>query len=511
MASKTLISELKDNVGQDVTLGGWLYRGRSSGKVLFLVVRDGTGLCQCIVEKGKIPDEQFEQLKRLGQESSLVVAGTVRAEQRSVGGYELAVTGAEILSSTTDYPITPKSHGIDFLLKHRHLHLRSQRQWCIGKIRHTVIDAARRFFNDNGFTLIDTPILTATAGEEEQTLFEVDYFDSPLHLAQTGQLYLESAAMSFGKVYCFGPTFRAERSKTRRHLTEFWMIEPEVAFIDLAGLLELAENFVSFIAASVLENNRSQLETLGTDIAAIEKIRPPFYRLSYTEAVEILTGEKTKKFMAEQLEELRNQKQQIETQIAERQQQQKGQLKQWKAERIAAELIELHSALAETDTKIENNPKHATLAAEFRWGKDLGGSDETIISQMHDKPVFVTHLHHCLPPRLFDVIFKFNAERPVVIAAGQSAVNFTGLKYKSSPLTKRNNIIKPGNLSHIQILQKYQINRLIIYNSAAITRMEKPQPDRNYEFSYDSPFISAWLYCQVLFLKRISSKNSRCL
>ena len=390
-SNKVYISELTNSVGKEVTLAGWLYQTRSSGKVLFLILRDGTGLCQCIVEKGKIPDELFEQLKRLGRESSLMLTGTVRAEQRSVGGYELSVTNAEIICPAEGYPITPKSHGVDFLLKNRHLHLRSHRQWCIGRIRHTVIDAIRRFFNDNGFILIDTPIITTIVGEDQQSLFEVDYFGSPMHLAQTGQLYVESAAMSYGKVYCFGPTFRAEKSKTRRHLTEFWMVEPEVAFIDLPALLELAENFVSFIVARVLQNNRSDLETLGSDIASLEKITPPFYRLTYTDAVDILTGQKTKDFLAEQLNDLQTQKQQTESRIAELETEQTGQIKQWKRDKIAAELIELCAGLAETNTKIENNPKHAALAAEFRWGKDLGGSDETIISQMHDKPIFVTH------------------------------------------------------------------------------------------------------------------------
>ena len=389
--TKTTIDCLGQFEGKEVTLAGWLYNSRGSGKVQFLIIRDGTGLCQCIVEKGKVSDELFEGLKHLGQESSLAVTGLVRAEERSVGGYELAVTDAKIIAPATDYPITPKSHGIDFLLRHRHLHLRSQSQWCIGKIRHTVIDAIRRFFNDNGFILVDTPILTATAGEEEQSLFEVDYFGEPVFLTQTGQLHLESAAMSYGKVYCFGPTFRAEKSKTRRHLTEFWMVEPEVAFIELDGLLELAENFVSSIVARVLQDNRSQLEALGADIPSLEKIKPPFYRLTYTEASEILTSQRAKDFLAGQLEEFRNQKQQIESRIAELEEEQKGQIKQWKRDKNAAELIELRSELAEVDTKIENNPKHAQLAAEFRWGKDLGGSDETIISQMHDKPIFVTH------------------------------------------------------------------------------------------------------------------------
>lgn len=390
-SDRTTISELKNAAEQQVTLCGWIYQFRSSGKVQFIILRDGTGLCQCIVEKGKIPDELFEQLKHLGQESSLTLTGTIRQEPRSVGGYEMAVTDAKIVHPTSDYPITPKSHGIDFLMKNRHLHLRSQRQWCIGKVRHTVIDAIRRFFNDNGFTLIDTPIFTTIAGEEVGSLFEVDYFGEPIHLTQTGQLYLESAAMAYGKVYCFGPTFRAEKSKTRRHLTEFWMVEPEVAFIYLDGLLELAENFVSFITAQVLEKNRSELEALGANIASLEKIKPPFYRLTYTQAVEILKGQKTKEFMASQLEQFLENKKQIEKRIAELEAQEKESIKQWQKDKNAAELIELRSELAEVETKIENNPKHAQLASEFAWGKDLGGSDETIISLMHDKPVFVTH------------------------------------------------------------------------------------------------------------------------
>ena len=389
--NRSYISKLNDNVDKEVTLVGWIYHARSSGKIQFIIVRDGTGQCQCVVEKGKVPDEIFGKLEHLGQESSLTITGIVRAEPRSVGGYELAVTNAEIIHATTDYPITPKEHGIDFLLKHRHLHLRSNRQWCIGKIRHTVIDAIRRFFNDNGFTLIDTPILMAAAGEDQQSLFEVDYFGEPLYLSQTGQLHLECAAASFGKVYCFGPTFRAEKSKTRRHLTEFWMVEPEVAYIDLNGLLELAENFVSYIVSRVLQDNRQQLETLGADIAWLENIKPPFYRLTYSQAVKILTGEKTAKFMTEQLTQLKQQKEKIESRIAEIEKEQAGQIKQWKRDKNAAELIALRGDLDEVNIRIENNPKHAKLAAEFRWGKDLGGSDETIISQMHDKPVFVTH------------------------------------------------------------------------------------------------------------------------
>ena len=389
---KTTIIELKNHVAEEVTLCGWLYNSRSSGKLLFLIVRDGTGLCQCVVEKGNIPDELFDELRHLGRESSLSVTGACREEARSVGGYELAVTAAKVICAATDYPITPKAHGVDFLMKNRHLHLRSQRQWCMGRVRHTVIDAIRRFFNDNGFTLIDAPIFTTIAGEGEQTLFEVDYFDRKLHLTQTGQLYLESAAMSFGKVYCFGPTFRAEKSKTRRHLTEFWMVEPEVAYTDLDGLLELGENFVSYIVQRVLEDNRPQLEALGADIEGLQKIAPPFHRLTYTQVADILKSQRTVEFMAEQLTGFEKRKAKIEQRITEIEaEDKKGGLKKWRQEKNAKELIDLRSELAEVEVKIENNPQHAKLAADFRWGKDLGGSDETIISLMHDKPVFVTH------------------------------------------------------------------------------------------------------------------------
>jgi asparaginyl-tRNA synthetase len=391
MKGVTNVSQLKDYVGKQVTLAGWLYNSRSSGKLIFLIIRDGTGMCQCVVEKAKIDSDLFDKLEHLGQESSLTVTGIVRADERSVGGYELTVTDAKIFGQSKDYPITPKEHGTDFLMSNRHLHLRSQKPWCIGRVRHTVIDAVRRFFNDNGFILVDAPILMSLAGEDQQSLFEVDYFGKPMYLTQTGQLHIEAAAMSFGKVYCFGPTFRAEKSKTRRHLTEFWMVEPEVAFIDLPGLLELAENFVSYIAKRVLEDNLKELQTLGADIEAIKKVTPPFYRLTYTEVVDILKSQKTQDFLAGQLAQFKEQKEKIEKRVSQLEELQKGQIKEWQKEKNASEIIDLRSELDELNAKIENNPKHARLAAEFNWGKDLGGSDETIISLMHDKPVFVTH------------------------------------------------------------------------------------------------------------------------
>jgi asparaginyl-tRNA synthetase len=298
-----------------------------------------------------------------------------------------------VVGPAQDYPITPKAHGIDFLMSHRHLHFRSQRQWAIGRIRHTVVDAIRRFFNDNGFILIDTPIFTTVAGEEVGSLFEVDYFGEPIHLTQTGQLYLESAAMAYGKVYCFGPTFRAEKSKTRRHLTEFWMVEPEVAYIDLPGLLELAENFVSAIVSSVLANNRAELEMLEADIPALERVTPPFHRLTYSDCVDILTSDRARDFLARQLADFQAEKQ-ADRGASRGTGGPAGRGAQAVAEgqdRQGVKRPAYAARSANSRSRIENNPRHAELAANFQWGKDLGGSDETIISLMHDKPVFVTH------------------------------------------------------------------------------------------------------------------------
>lgn len=409
--SITEISQLKDNTGKEITLAGWVYQSRCSGKILFIVLRDGTGICQCVAEKTGISEELFEELRHLPRESSVYITGIAKEDERSPGGYELAISDAEIIHSAEDYPITPKSHGIDFLLKNRHLHLRSRRQWCILKIRHTLVNAIRDFFNNNGFTLIDTPIFTSAAGEEAESLFEVDYFGEPVHLTQTGQLHLEAAAMSFGKVYCFGPTFRAEKSKTRRHLTEFWMVEPEIAFTNLDNLLELTEQFITSIVSTVLENNRGELKTLGADIETLKKITPPFPRLTYTQVCEILTSEKTQNFLNEQLKSFRQRRDEIQNRIAELEKQNSGSIKKWKREKNASELIELRSELEEVEKKIENNPKHAKLAAEFEWGKDLGGSDETIISQMHEKPVFVTHY----PSRAKAFYMKADRDNPKTV------------------------------------------------------------------------------------------------
>jgi len=282
------IEDIGAHEGQEVTLRGWLYNKRSSGKLHFLQVRDGTGTIQCVIFKGDVSADQFAQADHLAQESSLIVHGTVRADARSPIGFEIAVTSFELVGTAEPYPITPKEHGVAFLLDHRHLWLRSARQHAILRIRAAVIRACRDYFDGKGFTLIDSPIFTPAACEGTTTLFATDYFGEQAYLTQSGQLYVEAAAMAFGKVYCFGPTFRAEKSKTRRHLTEFWMIEPEVAYMDLAGDMELAEDFVEYIVQRVLRERRRELESIERDVSRLENVRKPFPRIAYEEAIKLL-------------------------------------------------------------------------------------------------------------------------------------------------------------------------------------------------------------------------------
>ena len=322
------IATLGQHEGQSVTLRGWLYNLRESGRLLFPIFRDGSGIIQGVVAKQQVSPELFEAIKGLTQESSVIVTGKVRADKRAPGGYEIDVSAAQIMqrvSPDDPYPITPKEHGVDFLMEHRHLWVRSPRQAAILRVRAEIIKAARDFFDDRGFTLTDPPILTPAACEGTTTLFPVDYFDEQAFLTQSGQLYIEATAMALGKVYSFGPTFRAEKSKTRRHLTEFWMVEPEVAYLELDGLMELAEQFITFIVKRCLERRRPELETIGRDIAKLEKIETPFPRVTYEEAVKMLQ--------------------------------------------------EAHAKGA-----LENG---------FEWGGDLGSPDETYISSQFDRPVMI--------------------------------------------------------------------------------------------------------------------------
>jgi len=382
------IAELNQYLDQKVRIRGWVYGRRSSGKLTFLLTRDGTGTVQATVE-AQYP-EAFAATEHLGQESSVILTGTIVANDREDSGVEMSVLECEVIQNVSDYPISRKAHGTDFLMSHRHLWLRAERQTAILRIRHTIIQAARRFFDDDGYTLIDTPILAPGAAEGAGTLFNVDYFGDEVHLAQTGQLYAEAAAMALGKVYCFGPTFRAEKSKTRRHLTEFWMIEPEVAFFELPDVEHLAERFITCLVKAVLDKNRKELALLDRDVERLEKIDLPFPRVTYSEAVETLRSDAVhEKLLAElaadkaKVAEDEKALKQLESQLA-----QTG--KAWKKEKLEQEMKELQAEIKQLKVSIQNRPQHIDDARNFQWGKDLGGDEETILSRMHDRPLIVT-------------------------------------------------------------------------------------------------------------------------
>jgi asparaginyl-tRNA synthetase len=290
--TRTTIAEAGKHVGETVRIAGWLYNLRKSGKIVFPQLRDGTGIMQAVGVKSELPEDVFETLKHLTQESSIVLEGVIRAEARAPGGYEMDIRGVEVVQRVPEddpYPITPKEHGIEFLQDRRHLWLRSKRQHAAIRVRHEVIRSIRDYFDNNGFVLVDTPIFTPAACEGTTTLFEVDYFeDEKVYLTQSGQLYNEANAMAFGKVYCFGPTFRAERSKTRRHLTEFWMVEPEMAYADLEEVKRVAEQLVVYVVGRVLENRREELKALERDTSKLESVQAPFHRMSYDDAVKKL-------------------------------------------------------------------------------------------------------------------------------------------------------------------------------------------------------------------------------
>jgi asparaginyl-tRNA synthetase len=285
---QTYIQDIAQHEGQEVTLKGWLFRSTDKGKLQFLMVRDGTGFIQCVVFQKAVSPETFEAARRVTQESSLIVRGKVRKEPRAPGGYEVDATEVQIVQLAQDYPITPKEHGVDFLMDRRHLWLRSQSQWAVMRVRATVVRAIRDWLDSHGFLNLDTPILTPTSCEDTTTLFATDYFGEPAYLTQSGQLYNEAHIMAFGKVYCFGPTFRAEKSKTRRHLMEFWMVEPEMAYADLDDCMKVEEEFVSYIVQTTLRERAYELSLLGRDTTVLQNVTPPFPRISYDDAVKLL-------------------------------------------------------------------------------------------------------------------------------------------------------------------------------------------------------------------------------
>lgn len=320
--NQTYINKIGEHVGASVTIKGWLHNRRSSGKIHFLVLRDGTGFLQVVMGKKDVDEATFAKADHLSQESAIIVTGTVRADERAAGGYELIASALEVVNEAHDYPITPKEHGVDYLMDRRHLWIRAERQTAILRVRHEIINAVRDFFNDQGFILADTPIFTPAACEGTTTLFPVEYFEhEKAYLTQSGQLYNEANAMALGKVYAFGPTFRAEKSKTRRHLTEFWMVEPEMAYADLNDVITLAEGLITSVVARVLDRRQKELKTLERNTSKLEAVKAPFPRLHYDEAAQILLD--------------------------------KG--------------------------------------LPFVKGGDLGGTDETVLSEQFDRPVCVTH------------------------------------------------------------------------------------------------------------------------
>lgn len=383
------IAGLRDHIGTTVTLKGWLYGKRTSGKIAFLLVRDGTGLCQCVVDASRA--EAFATAADLTQESSLELTGAVREDARSPGGVELDIASLTLLHKAHPYPISRKAHGVDFLMNHRHLWLRSPRQAAILRIRHTVIRAARAYFDDEGFTLIDTPILSPGAAEGAGTLFPVDYFGEEVYLAQTGQLYLESACMALGRVYCFGPTFRAEKSKTRRHLTEFWMIEPEIAHADLDNLRHHAEGLTLRMIREVLDRHRNDLAFLGRDLAPLERIRAPFASLTYSDAVDLLHSEQVADWIARDLAGLETRINETATALRETEEALAAAAKAWKKESLEQKVRELRETLEDLETERDQRIAHRDDALSFSWGRDFGGDEETILSRQFDTPLFVTH------------------------------------------------------------------------------------------------------------------------
>ncbi|MFU8861550.1 MAG: asparagine--tRNA ligase [Cyclonatronaceae bacterium] len=384
----TSITELHLFTDKETTLKGWVYNKRSGKAHIFIVLRDGSGLCQCIVGKEDVPDEVWEAAESLTQESSAELTGTVKADERSLGGYELHVTGIRIYQISSEYPITPKEHGVEFLMENRHLWLRSQRQWAIMRVRNEIIYTIHRFFQERGFIQMDAPIFTGNAAEGTTTLFETNYFDEKAYLTQSGQLYGEAMAMAHGKIYTFGPTFRAEKSKTRRHLTEFWMIEPEMAFYDLEMNMNLAEEMLSYIVRAVLEKRKTELDIIGRDTSLLEQVAAPFPRISYTEAVDILTSDKTRLMLDKMEEERQTEKNDIEEEMKALNSE-FGQAKKGRKFQIEGRIREIRARLDEIEEDFRNIPVWKKSALEKKWGDDFGGSDETILTMQFDKPLMV--------------------------------------------------------------------------------------------------------------------------
>jgi asparaginyl-tRNA synthetase len=385
------VADVARHEGKEVTLHGWLHGRRSSGKLHFLQLRDGTGVIQCVVFKGNVAPEVFHEADHLPQETSLTVTGLVKKDERSPLGYELDVKSlAPVSKPAREFPIGHKEHGVAFLMEQRHLWLRSRRQQAILRVRHTVEKAIRDFFDDRGFTLVDAPIFTPSACEGTSTLFEVPYFDlGKAYLTQSGQLYMEAAAMALGKVYCFGPTFRAEKSKTRRHLTEFWMVEPEVAFMDLDGDMALMEELVSYVVQTALAKHRQELvSVLERDVSKLENVKAPFPRITYTEAVEVIQKARLAQGAQGQPDEAAPAPQ--------------GAPDNERGFVAGTDLERAAGPVARSAASPDDGARASASVPPFEWGDDIGGDEETVVASQFDRPVMV----HRYPAEMKAFYFK---------------------------------------------------------------------------------------------------------
>jgi asparaginyl-tRNA synthetase len=385
------INQLANHVDKEITLKGWVYNFRSSGSLVFIEMRDGTGLTQCVVAKDDVTENVWEAATSLHQESSLEITGKVKADDRSVGGHEIHVSNVVIHQNAENYPISPKEHGVEFLMNNRHLWLRSKKQWAAMRIRNEIIYAIHTFFQERGFMQMDSPIFTGNAAEGSTTLFETDYFDDKAYLAQTGQLYGEAMAMAHGLIYTFGPTFRAEKSKTRRHLTEFWMMEPEMAFYDLEMNMDLAEDMIKAIISTVLEKRKDELAILERDTSSLEKsATEKFKRMTYDEAVKILKSDETATMLDEMAESRRQEQIALENEWEEIKKE-KGSAKKWRKTQIDQRMKEISGRIDQIEEDLRNIPSWKISARDFEWGNDLGGSDETVLMMQYEVPLIVTH------------------------------------------------------------------------------------------------------------------------
>lgn len=395
------IKDLSLSEGEVVELKGWVANKRESKTVVFVILRDGTGLSQCIIDQEKVGNTLFESAKLLTLESSLVLSGIVVKDERQVGGYEVHVTDLSIIQVAEEYPIAKKEHGVEFLMDKRHLWLRSQRQWAIMRVRNTIIFAIHQFFQKEGFIQMDAPLFTGNACEGTTNLFETDYYGQPAYLSQSGQLYGEAMAMAMGKIYTFGPTFRAEKSKTRRHLSEFWMIEPEMAFYDIFQNMDLIEEFLREVIQKVIKESKPELEIIGRDIEMLEKAIAPFKRMTYNEAVDIITGKQevngtnTITTLEGDLAAKQAEKDAVLAEIEEREIKitQQG-IKKGERNFNMNKVAQLKNDLKEIEEDLRNIPEWISSAKNFTYGEDFGGSDETVLTRMFDTPIMVYDWPH---------------------------------------------------------------------------------------------------------------------